>query len=342
MPNQEHRIFYRPLTILLLGICVLFACETVVTYELPVNDTKLVVEGSIENGGAPLVILSRSFPFFGDVNFNDINQLLVKGAIVTVSSSNRSVELLEYDRDRLTALSDDEFALIEPALEQFIGFDIDSSTIEFLPDITFYTVSPEDVDFLGSPGESYALDIEITEHEVLGSLNVNAVTSIPQPVVLDSLWVEAHPNEDIDTNLVQLRARFKDPDTLGDFYRVFNRVNGGPFLTATSSVFDDAFINGESIPFTVTKGQTEVDKQEDPDFDVDGYWAPGELAEVKFCVIDRAHYDFWRTVENEKNNLGSPFGSYTILASNFNNDDVVGIWGGYASTISSIIITEVE
>ena len=73
---------------------ILISCETVVTYELPINETKLVIEGSIENGGVPLVIVSRSFPFFGDVNFNDISSLLIQEAKVTVSSPNESIELI--------------------------------------------------------------------------------------------------------------------------------------------------------------------------------------------------------------------------------------------------------
>ena len=317
------------------------SCETIVTYELPINETKLVIEGSIENDGVPLVIVSRSFPFFGDVNFNDISELLVQEAKVTVSNSDRSIELMEYNPDNLGALSDTDFALIEPILEQLIGFDVDQSLVEFLPDITFYSVAPEDVDFIGVIGKRYDLKVELFNHEIFGNTEVNSNTFIPFPVTMDSLWVEKHPNEDIDTNLVQLRGRFLDPDTIGNFYRIFNRANAGPFLTSSNSVFDDAFIEGESIPINIVRGQSEIERQEDFDFDLDGYWAPGEIAEVKFCMIDEPHYQFWRTVENERNNLGSPFGSYTILASNL-GDNAVGVWGGYASTVLSILITEVE
>ncbi len=312
-----------------------------VTYELPINETKLVIEGAIENDGVPLVIVSKSFPFFGNVNFNDLSELLIPEAKVTVSNVSREVELMEYDPQVLGALSDTDFALIEPILEQIVGFDIDQSLVGFLPDITFYTVSPADLDFIGVIGTDYDLKVELFDHEIFGDIVVNGSTFIPFPVTLDSLWVEAHPNEDVDTNLVQLRARFDDPDTVGNFYRIFNRANGGPFLTASNSVFDDAFIEGASIPISITRGQTEAERQEETDFDIVGYWAPGEIAEVKFCVIDEPHYEFWRTVENEKNNLGSPFGSYTILSSNLDNG-AVGNWGGYASTTMSILITEVN
>ncbi|MEZ5024645.1 MAG: DUF4249 family protein [Chitinophagales bacterium] len=327
------------------------SCETVVNYELPINATKIVVEGSIENGHPPLVILSKSFPFFGNVNFNNLDELLIKNAVINVSDGNRTVTLMEYNKQALVDLSEGDFNLIYPTLEQIIApsleqfgdIEITQDTIRkyllFLPNFTFYTVAPSDIDFIGEVNRAYGLAINLIDDATFGTRALSAVTTIPGLVNMDSLWVEDHPNSEIDT-LFQLRTRFRDPDTLGNFYRYFTRVNGGAWLTASASVFDDGFINGESIPFSVTKGQTERAKLEDPDFDVDGYWAPGDTAEVKICNITEDHYQFWRTVENEKSNNGSPFGSFTILASNIQGEDAVGIWGGYASTILTLVITE--
>ncbi|MEZ5002494.1 MAG: DUF4249 family protein [Chitinophagales bacterium] len=330
------------ISLLLLGLFAL-SCETVVNYELPINETKIVVEGSIENGHPPLVILSKSFPFFGNVNFNDLDELLLKNAVINVSDGNRTVTLMEYNKQSLLDLSAEDFDLIAPTLEQFIGFEVDQATLDsfsiYLPNFTFYTVAPADIDFIGEVNHAYGLSVNLVNDSTFGTRELTAITSIPGLVDMDSLWVEDHPNSEIDT-LFQLRTRFKEPDTLGNFYRYFTRVNGGAWLTSTASVFDDAFINGESIPFSVAKGQTERAKLEDPDFDVDGYWSPGDTAEVKLCNITQEHYQFWRTVENEKSNNGSPFGSFTILASNINGEDAVGIWGGYTSTVLTLIVTE--
>ncbi len=314
-----------------------------VTYDLPINQTKLVVEGSIENDAPPLVFLSISFPFFGDVNFNNLDELLVKDAAVTVSNANRTVNLVEYGKDELIALNANDFEMIAPIIEQVIGFSISQEQIDsfynFIPNFSFYTVAPSDFDFVGEFGTTYNLNIELTNDERFGTAVFTSTTSIPTPLSFDSLWVEDHPNSEIDT-LYQLRGRIDDPDTTGNYYRIFNRANGGPFLTSNTSVFDDAFFAGESIPFTIFKGIPERKKLEDPDFDVDGYWEPGDTAEVKLCMITEDHYQFWRTVENEKGNLGSPFGSFTIIASNIVGERAVGVWGGYASTLTSIIIPE--
>jgi len=104
--------------ILLALIGVLASCEEVITIELTVSDPQIVVEGSIENDGVPLVILSRSFPFFGDVNINDITALLLDGAIVTVSDGVRTEQLVEYNPDNLAAMDSADFELIAPILEQ--------------------------------------------------------------------------------------------------------------------------------------------------------------------------------------------------------------------------------
>jgi hypothetical protein len=321
----------------------LISCETVVTFDLPINQTKLVVEGSIENDAPPLVFLSISFPFFGDVDFNNLDELLVRDAIITVTEGVNSVELIEYGKDELIALSADDFATIAPIIEQVIGFPIDQETLDtfynFIPNFSFYTVKPADFGFVGELGKTYDLKIELTDDARFGTAIYTASTNISYPISLDSLWVEDHPNEENDT-LFQLKARLDDPDTTGNFYRYYTSVNGGPFLTSNTSVFDDLFIDGESVPLTIFKGQTEREKLEDPDFEVDGYWAPGDTALVKLSMINNDHYQFWRTVENEKNNLGSPFGSYTIIQSNIVGDRAVGIWGGYGSTTLSIIIPE--
>jgi hypothetical protein len=321
----------------------LISCETVVTFDLPINQTKLVVEGSIENDAPPIVFLSISFPFFGDVDFNNLDELLVRDAEISVTEGVRTVQLMEYGKDELIALSAEDFATLEPIVEQVIGFSISQETLDsfytFIPNFSFYTVKPEDFGFVGEFGKFYDLKINLTDDERFGTAEYTSRTNIPFPIELDSLWVENHPNEENDT-LFQLKGRLDDPDTTGNFYRFFTKANGGPWLTSTNSVFDDLFIDGESLPITITKGQTERDKLEDPDFEVDGYWAPGETAFVKLCMINDDHYQFWRTVENEKNNLGSPFGSFTIIKSNIIGDRVVGIWGGYGCTFISIVIPE--
>lgn len=324
---------------ILAGLLALIhiGCEEIITVDLIDVDPKIVVEGSIENGTPPLIFLSRSFPFFGNIDINDIEALMLSGATMVVADGDEVITLVEYNKQALIDLSESDFEIIAPLLEQYLGFEITQDLLisPFIPDIPFYSVAPEDIDFVGEFGKNYWLTIQLVNDSIFGTTELTAQTYIPTPIELDSLWVEDHPLEEIDT-LFQLRARLDDPDTTGNYYRVFNRANGGPWLTSSNSVFDDAFLDGASFPFTVVKGQPEREKLEEGDFDVDGYWSPGDTAEVKLCMIGESHYDFWRTVENERNNLGNPFGSFSVIATNI--DGAVGIWGGYACTEISIVI----
>lgn len=63
----------------MIGMMVLFSCEKTVTVKLPDVDSKLVVEGYVETGKAPYVILSRSLDYFGSVNLNEVLQQTVQG-----------------------------------------------------------------------------------------------------------------------------------------------------------------------------------------------------------------------------------------------------------------------
>lgn len=76
---------------LILVCCTLtfFSCEEEITVDMPNPEKKIVVEGIIENGKAPFVLLTRNAPYFGEVDTSKIVQeYLVAGAEVTVSDGS--------------------------------------------------------------------------------------------------------------------------------------------------------------------------------------------------------------------------------------------------------------
>src|SRR5262245_15496420 len=74
--------------ILLAGLIVFQSCTKTVSVEIPETEEKIVVEGYIENGTAPFVIVSRSLPFFGTISYTEFESLTIPGAIVTVTNEN--------------------------------------------------------------------------------------------------------------------------------------------------------------------------------------------------------------------------------------------------------------
>jgi hypothetical protein len=310
--------------LLLISAGIWTGCEREINVDLPLPKDQIVVEGYIENGLPPYVFITRNQPFFGGIDLNDLSSYFVRGAKVVVSEGVNQIELVEYSSALLNLLDPEE----RQQLADLFGISLDSTGA--LPDFSIYSV-PLNSTFVGEVGKTYDLYI-IAEGKEL-----TATTSIPGPVGFDSLWVRPHPNPDIDT-LVQLFGQITDPDTLGNFYRYFTRRNSGPYVTGFNTVFDDLVINGGSFPIQVPYGISRTDRGESFDINTFGYWKKGDTCYVRLAMIDRPHYSFWRTLEAERANQGSPFGSFVIVKTNINGG--LGIWGGYGSTINVYIPSE--
>lgn len=314
--------------LILLAVLVLMwmfsACEREITVNLPKPKEQIVVEGYIENGLPPYVFLTRNQPFFGGIDINDLSSYFVRGAKIVVKEGANEVELVEYTSALLNILPPEE----RQQLADLFGITLDSTGT--LPDISIYSV-PIGSTFVGEVGKRYDLFILAEGKEL------TATTTIPQPVIMDSLWVQPHPNPDNDT-LVRLFAQISDPPQLGNFYRYFTRRNSGPYVTGFNTVFDDLVVNGTTFPIQIPYGVSRTDRGESFDVNTFGYWRKGDTCYVRLAMIDRPHYDFWRTLEAERNNQGSPFGSFVIVRTNINGG--LGIWGGYGSSINVYIPTE--
>lgn len=275
------------------------ACEKNVTVVIPEATTELVVEGYIEPGKSPIVLLTRSLPFFGEINVNNIFQNTVTGAIVIVDDG--------LQKDTLT---------------QFGNFGI-------------YTSST----MLGQIGRTYSLKI------IAGDQSVSAVTTLPPPIPFDSLWWKVDGTRD---SLGFLWAHLSDPDTLGNSYRIFmqriNRYTYGPeigrqkdstFTTPPGSVFEDRYINGKRFDLSFPRGSFQNSTKEEDDNKERLLYKRGDTIVVKFCTIDRAHFEFWRTEESQISSNGNPFGSPQPVHSNIVGG--LGVWGGYTPSYDTVI-----
>lgn len=70
--------------ILISVAAILSSCTKDVEVKVPDFKQKLVVEGVVEPGEKPYVILTWTAPYFGNAPYTDYQQYFVKGAIVTV------------------------------------------------------------------------------------------------------------------------------------------------------------------------------------------------------------------------------------------------------------------
>jgi hypothetical protein len=286
----------------LIGLLAsLISCEKVLDIEPKDAGEVLVVDGSIENGRVPQVILTKSFKYFSTLSIADLTDAFLRGAVVTLSDGTTTQQLKEYTFPLGTT----------------------GSVVVYSTDTTLGTSQ-----LFGKLNTSYSLTIEA------GGKIYTANTTIPNNSrALDSIWWKPAPANE-DTNKVVLFARVTDPKGLGNYVRYFTSRNDSAFLPGLNSVFDDDIIDGTTYDVQVDRG---VDRNQELDIDEYGYFLKGDTIDAKLSNIDKATFDFWRTWEQNQSNVGNPFGVPVKVLGNISNGGL-GYFGGYASIIKRLIV----
>ncbi len=315
--NSKPMNFLKYTFFLLTISIILISCEEEFTPEISTAPPEIVVEGYIESGdeaNPPFVLLTRSSPFFSEIDLDEFDNFFVHDAEITISDGSDEVVLTEL------CLNDLSGEQKEIAAELF-GLDTDSLSVNFCVylDLTF--------SMMGEEGKTYDLTVSV-EDKVLTS-----TTTIPMHVPLDSLYLRPAPGEPNDT-LRQMLAFIDDPAGVINYYRVFSGVNGEQPFAGFGSVFNDAFFDGIEFEFVLPKAER-IDT--DREFDELGLFLVGDTATIKWFNLDKEHYDFWNTLEFNAANQG-PFSSYTRIASNIEGG--LGVWGGASVSYYEIIVEE--
>jgi hypothetical protein len=129
-------------------------------------------------------------------------------------------------------------------------------------------------------------------------------------------------------------GRFIDPSGLGNYTRYFTQVQGWHFFPGFNSVYDDQLTDGTTYNFQIEKG---VDRNNSFNLEEYPFFNRGDSVVVKYCNIDKATYDFWRTMEYSYSNIGNPFASPNKVISNIHGGGL-GYFGGFAAQYLSIVI----
>jgi hypothetical protein len=303
--------------LILILFSFLAACEENLTIDIPAGQEQLVVEGHIEQGAPPVVVLTRSMPVFAGFSPADIEASFVHGAQVVVSSAGRSYTLKEVPA-----------AAFWPELRRVVSeqYAISEAQLTNGSDFIFYVYTSEEL--LGEVGKSYQLRISHDGRVLTSS------TTIPNLNPLQDLFLQPHPDPRQDS-LFTLYYRYRDPDTLGNSVRYFTKRNSEPFYPGYfTSVFNDELINGvQNLTYPLDRGEP---RGQNPDLNTYGFFGRGDTVVVRWAAMDIAHYRFWFTLENERNNNGSPIGSPNTTRSNINGG--LGVWGGYGVTYHRIVV----
>ncbi len=281
-------------------LLLLSGCEKTVTLRLDDTSPKLVVEATIENDQPPVVVLSKSINFFSGFTPAVLEENFVHGAEIFVSNGALVHRLKEY-------------TVLLPGGISIYYYSADSTA-----PATFFT---------GELNKKYSLTI-ISE-----GLTYTAETTIPDTTRrIDSIfWRQAPPGN--DPQKVMLMVRAQDRQGLGDYIRYFTKRNREPFYPGINSVYDDQLIDGSSYEVQIERGVDRNTSRQDDDI----YFNKGDTVTFKLCQIDKATFDFWRTMEYNYTSLGNPFSTPTRVLSNIRGH-ALGYFGGYAARFRSLVI----
>ena len=295
----------------ILCLLIFAACETNIDVDLPEYKERLVIEGYIENGIVPYVIMTKSIPYFSTISVSAdelLEKLIVADAKVTVTAkSTGEVQDLKFQLDPES-----------PMIFSYKG------TIP------------------GKINETYELKIE-WDNKIY-----TATTSIVEPFDLDSIWL--HKSQSTDTT-GGIRVLLSDNPYKTDYYQFFVKVKNGKLLTDKLWVytlplsFDDATFNGLTFIYEVVRGTpSNLFAFEMTDEDRKKYYRShyivGDTIIVKHSLMDYASYRFWSTAMNEISFGQNAFMTAPPIATNIKcntKEPVLGVWCGYASKSDTLI-----
>lgn len=297
------------------------SCTKEVLIDIPEGQEKLVVDGRIETGEPPVVLLTRSNNIYAETTGNLLLESIVSGATITVSDGSESVVLDEICSQNLPPGS-------EEAIASFLN--IEPEELEEV-NICFYSTTNSAI--YGQVGKTYSLEIDF-EGQIY-----NASTKILQPHTLDSLyWKEDQDNQDNGFSWMTLT------DPAGQFDAYFwecRRINlnseGFPiddrYRTTFNPAFDDAFFDGLTFDFAY-ENPFNFNSETPPE--ERGYYQRGDTVVVKFSKIDKPVYEFMEKKYTQLQTGGSPFATPSNLPSNISNN-ALGVWAGYSPVYDTLV-----
>jgi hypothetical protein len=309
MRMVRHTLHFRSLLVAVVPL--LTSCTKDITLDLPAYPEQLVVEGIIEPGTPPYVILTHTESYTANIDANALANIFVTGATVTVTTDGEVWVLDEWHSDQLDPAS-------LAAATELLG--VDPSLLSTANICIYSTHDPAHV---GVIGKTYRLNVSVD------GKSLSAVSSIPNAVPLDSVWVEMDTSNPYNNASGHAWVRFTDPDTVGNGYRWMEKSitysywfgsDPSPYIARGGSSFSDKFINGLTVDLN------------DP---VYASLNVGDTIAVKWLSIGKKEYEFYSSFDNHIDGSSNPFGTPASLKTNITGG--LGIWAGRGVYLDTVV-----
>jgi len=279
-------------------LIIAFSCTKDIEIELPEAEEKIVVEGWIEQNQYPIVVLTTNSPYFDKFDSTALMDMFITEAKVIVSDGTTT---------------------------EHLAFTINFQNLENADWPMVYFVGDT---LKGEIGKTYTLSIE-AEGKTL-----TAFTTIPQIIESDSLWFKVDEGQD---SLGYLWGLYSDDPNTNSYFRFFTKRLGrdNVYTPTYGSIVEDKFFSGDTLEFSLVRGIGSYTAADAYDDDELGYYKIGDTVVFRLTTIDQAHYNFWRTAEQEIMMGQNPFSSPVQIRSNIEGG--LGVWGGYAADYDTLI-----
>lgn len=315
----SYQSFFLSLASGLLFI-VMTACEEDINVNVPASKPSMVMEGRIEQGSLPFLLLTRDQPFYSAISTEQLGTLFIDSADVLVTDFTDTVPMEPIN------LSDLPEGVEPPSSA---NLPVDLQEVSEKVNLTVYV--PRSRQILGKLGNRYKILAETDQFAA------SSTTRLIQPAAnLDSVFFTTLDDPNQDT-LVRVSITVDDPQGSPKYYRYFTKRNSQPFYAPLfGSVASDGAVDGKKFRFPINRAYRRL-RREDLE-NITPFFERGDTVTVKLCAIEKEVYDFWSTLEDDLRNRGSPFGSATRISSNVKGGR--GVFAGYSCDTASVIIPE--
>lgn len=299
-----------------------FSCTKEVNIDIPNYQNQLVVDGIIETGGNPIVLLSQSANIYETSDLAAYLSRFVYDAQLNVISGNDTFPLSLFTIAELPIESQKKVA-------EMLRLDWNEALL--LP-IKVYSSTA----LIAQANMSYTLGIKYQGKSFKGT------THLPNPTPLDSIyWKPVAGNMEYGYSW----ARLSDPANQFDGYkwevkRINLKANGEEldniYKRGYGGFFSDQFFDGQTIEFYYENPLKRKDTTHLKEFK--RMYRLGDSVVVKFSKMDKQVFSFYDKKYAQLNSASSPFSTPINVPSNI--PGLLGVWAGFSPCYDTLYCVE--
>ncbi len=302
-------------------LITLFSCTKEVKIDIPGYQNQLVVDGIIETGGHPIVLLSQSANIYEQSDLATYISRFVYDANLSVIHGNDTFPLTLYTIPELPIDSQKKVA-------EMLRLDWNEALL--LP-IKVYSSTV----LIAEASQSYTLHISYQGKTYQGT------TYLPTPTPLDTIYWKSEPG----TNQYGYSwAKLSDPVQQFDAYKWevkrVNTFNGAPiddiYKRGFGGFFSDQFFDGQTIEFYYENPLKRKDTTHLKAYK--RYYRLGDSVVVKFSKMDQQVYSFYDKKYAQLNSASSPFSTPVNVPTNI--PGLLGVWAGFSPCYDTLYCVE--